>query len=56
MKKICLFMFACTTLIGLTGCGSNNVEGSLEEIMTIADFFGLTLDQLTKTDLSQGGA
>ena len=34
MKKICLFMFACTTLIGLTGCGSNNVEGSLEELMT----------------------
>ena len=33
-----------------------NVPFSLEEIMIIADFFGLTLDQLTKTDLSQGGA
>ena len=29
---------------------------SQTEMLTMADFFGLTLDQLTKTDLSQGGA
>jgi len=33
MKKIILLMAVCMTFL-LTGCGSKNVEGSLEEIMT----------------------
>ena len=33
MKKIILLMVVCMTFF-LTGCGSKNVEGSLEEIMT----------------------
>lgn len=35
-KKICLFMIAGLSLFGLTGCGSesDNVEGSLEDILT----------------------
>lgn len=44
------------TISGYCKKEKGNVPFSLEEIMTIADFFGLTLDQLTKTDLSQGGA
>ena len=34
-KKICLFVLASFTLIGLTGCGNEtqNVEGTLEDIM-----------------------
>ena len=33
MKKIILLMAVCMTFL-FTGCGSKNVEGSLEEIMT----------------------
>jgi len=33
-KRISLFMVLCLSLVGLTGCGSKNVEGSLEDIMT----------------------
>jgi len=33
-KRICLFLFASATLVGLTGCGSDNVEGTLEDLMT----------------------
>jgi len=33
-KKLCLCIFTCLFLFGLTGCGSDNVEGSLEELMT----------------------
>lgn len=34
IKRICLFMFVGATLIGLTGCENDNVEGTLEELMT----------------------
>ena len=34
MKKILLTMIALVLCISLTGCGNNNVEGSLEDIMT----------------------
>lgn len=34
MKKICLFVLAVFSAILLTGCGTKNVEGTLEEIMT----------------------
>ena len=33
-KKICLFSFVSLCLFGLTGCGSENVEGTLEDLMT----------------------
>ena len=33
-KRISLFMVLCLSLVGLTGCGSNNTEESLEDIMT----------------------
>ena len=33
-KKISLFMFTCLSLVGLTGCGSENIEGTLEDLMT----------------------
>lgn len=32
-KKISLFMVLCISLMGLTGCGSKNIDGSLEDIM-----------------------
>ena len=34
LKKISLFTIACLSLIGLTGCGSDVVSGSLEDLMT----------------------
>ena len=34
MKKIFLVLVMCMVCFGLTGCGSNNVEGTLEEIMS----------------------
>lgn len=33
LKKICLLMFTSATLLGLTGCSSDNVEGNLEDLM-----------------------
>ena len=33
-KKISLFAVICLSLVGLTGCGSENVEGKLEDLMT----------------------
>ncbi len=33
MKKILILILACTSMFILTGCGSKNVEGTLEEIM-----------------------
>lgn len=32
-KRISLFMVLCLSLVGLTGCGTENVDGSLEDIM-----------------------
>ena len=34
LKRIGLFMFLGLMMFGLTGCGSDNVEGSLEDLMT----------------------
>lgn len=34
MKKILSILFLTILVFGLTGCGSKNVEGTLEEIMT----------------------
>lgn len=34
LKKISLFAVLCLSVFGLTGCGSENVEGTLEELMT----------------------
>ena len=34
IKKILLLLLVCTTLVSLTGCGNENVEGTLNEIMT----------------------
>lgn len=34
MKKIFLVLVMCVLCFSLTGCGSKNVEGTLEEIMT----------------------
>ena len=33
-KKISLFAVLCLSVFGLTGCGSENVEGTLEDLMT----------------------
>lgn len=33
-KRISLFALACLSLVGLTGCGSENIEGKLEDLMT----------------------
>ena len=33
LKKIFALVLICTTIFTLTGCGSENVEGTLEEIM-----------------------
>ena len=33
-KRVSLFMVLCLSLVGLTGCGSKNIEGSLDDIMT----------------------
>lgn len=33
IKKLLLLVIMCTTILTLTGCGSKNVEGTLEEIM-----------------------
>jgi len=34
MKKISLLFIACFALFGLTGCGNDNVDGTLEDLMT----------------------
>ena len=34
MKKISLFLMLVVTLFTFTGCGTKNVEGTLEELMT----------------------
>lgn len=34
LKKLCLFIFVITSLFIFTACGTKNVEGTLEDIMT----------------------
>jgi len=56
IKKLLLLLLVGTTLVSLTGCGSEKVEGTLEEIMTSV-YAGIPEDErpmmLTNIEVSE---